>query len=99
MATPFRVLIIGGGIAGLSLALILEAYGFQYELLEKHADVAPRLGAGVGLTPNGARILDQLGVWDKVCENGSSVDAGDAVRPDGSSLIHNENMGVWLEKL
>lgn len=99
MTTPFKVLIIGGGIAGLSLALILEAYGFQYELLEKHADVAPRLGAGVGLNPNGARILDQLGVWDEACESGSPVDAGDAVGPDGSSLIHNENMGVWLEKL
>lgn len=81
------------------LALILEAYGLQYELLEKHADVASRLGAGVGLTPNGARMLDQLGVWDKVCENGSSMDAGDAVCLDGSSLVQNENKGVWLEKL
>ncbi|RYP20387.1 hypothetical protein DL765_002845 [Monosporascus sp. GIB2] len=46
MAAPFKVLIIGGGVAGLSLAIMLEAYGFEYELLEKHSDVAPKLGAG-----------------------------------------------------
>nr|A0A455LLW3.1 RecName: Full=FAD-dependent monooxygenase atnA; AltName: Full=Arthripenoid biosynthesis cluster protein A [Arthrinium sp.]AYO60874.1 FAD-dependent monooxygenase AtnA [Arthrinium sp.] len=99
MATPFKVLIVGGGVAGLSLAIMLEAYGFDYELLEKHPDVAPKLGAGVGLTPNGARILDQIGVWDSMCEYASPVDAGIALSPTGNTVIFNPHMGEWLEKL
>lgn len=99
MAAPFKVLIAGGGIAGLSLAIMLEAYGFEYELLEKHADVAPKLGAGVGLTPNGARILDQIGVWDLICEAGSPIDSVTAISPDGRKLIHNAHMGEWMKKL
>lgn len=99
MAAPFKVLIVGGGIAGLSLAIMLEAYGFEYELLEKHADVAPKLGAGVGLTPNGARILDQIGVWDLICEAGSPIDSVTAISPDGRKVIHNAHMGEWMKKL
>ncbi|KAI9037695.1 FAD-dependent oxidoreductase [Aspergillus affinis] len=99
MTAPFKVLIIGGGIAGLALAIMLEAYGFDYELLEKHSDVAPKLGAGVGLTPNGARILDQIGVWDSMTQHGSPVNAGAALSPDGGTVIFNPNMGEWLEKL
>ncbi|KAK8074375.1 FAD-binding domain-containing protein [Apiospora hydei] len=96
---PFKVLIIGGGVAGLSLAIMLEMYGFEYELLEKHGDVAPKLGAGVGLTPNGARILDQIGVWESMCERASPVNAGLALDPMGQTVISNPNMGEWLEKL
>ncbi|RYP85134.1 hypothetical protein DL769_001038 [Monosporascus sp. CRB-8-3] len=99
MAASFKVLIIGGGIAGLSLAIMLEAYGFEYELLEKHADVAPKLGAGVGLTPNGARILDQIGVWDEMCMHASPVDSGTALSPQGQTVIFNPHMGEWLERL
>ncbi|PVH97986.1 FAD/NAD(P)-binding domain-containing protein, partial [Periconia macrospinosa] len=99
MATQFKVLIIGGGIAGLSLAIILEAYGFDYELLEKHAEIAPKLGAGVGITPNGARILDQMRVWDEMCDYSSPVDAGTALSPEGQTVIFNPNMGDWLLKL
>lgn len=99
MAAPFKVLIIGGGVAGLSLAIMLEAYGFEYELLEKHSDVAPKLGAGVGLTPNGARILDQIGVWDLMCEHASPVNDGTALSPEGQTVIFNPYMGEWLEKL
>ncbi|KAH8592116.1 hypothetical protein B0O99DRAFT_597462 [Bisporella sp. PMI_857] len=99
MATPFKVLIIGGGMAGLSLAIILEEYGFEYELLEKHADVAPRLGAGVGLTPNGARILDQIGVWDLMCESGSPINSGTAISPEGRSVLHNPSMGETMKEL
>ncbi|KAI0202484.1 hypothetical protein F4808DRAFT_468608 [Astrocystis sublimbata] len=99
MASSFKILIIGGGIAGLSLAIMLEKYGLEYELLEKHADVAPKLGAGVGLTPNGARILDQIGVWDEMCRHASPVDSGTALSPQGRTVIFNPHMGEWLEQL
>jgi 2-polyprenyl-6-methoxyphenol hydroxylase-like FAD-dependent oxidoreductase len=60
----FKVIIAGGGIAGLTLANCLELAGISYTLLESRPAIAPQIGASVGLLPNGARILDQIGIFD-----------------------------------
>ncbi|KAH8719235.1 FAD binding domain protein [Phaeosphaeriaceae sp. PMI808] len=60
---PFRVIIGGGGIAGLTLANSLEKAGIDYTLLEARDTISPRFGASIGFTPNGCRILDQLGCF------------------------------------
>lgn len=62
----FTVLIVGGSVSGLSLALMLEHFGIDYLLLEAHSTVAPQLGASLGLLPSGLRILDQLGCYEKI---------------------------------
>jgi hypothetical protein len=67
----FKVLIAGGSISGLTLALIFERYGIDYLLLEKHTEIAPFLGTTVGINPNGARILDQLGVYSELDKIGA----------------------------
>lgn len=67
----FKVLIAGGSISGLTLALIFERYGIDYLLLEKHAEIAPFLGTTIGINPNGARILDQLGVYSELDKIGA----------------------------
>jgi 2-polyprenyl-6-methoxyphenol hydroxylase-like FAD-dependent oxidoreductase len=69
---PFRVLIAGASVSGLTLAIMLEAYGIDYEMFEKHAEIGPFLDTTIVVNPNGARILDQLGCWEplsKVCGN------------------------------
>ncbi|KAJ5179389.1 hypothetical protein N7492_002599 [Penicillium capsulatum] len=60
------VAIVGGGIAGLSLARMLEQVGISYALWEAKQEFAPNLGASVGLGPQGLRILDQLGVVEQL---------------------------------
>ncbi|KAM0607061.1 hypothetical protein ACHAP1_003779, partial [Verticillium nonalfalfae] len=60
----FKVIIVGGSVAGLSLANMLEALGIDFILLEAHKIIAPQLGASIGLLPNGLRILDQLGCYE-----------------------------------
>lgn len=60
----FKVIIAGGGIAGLTLANCLERAGISYTLLESRSSIAPQVGASIGILPNGARILDQLGIFD-----------------------------------
>ncbi|KAL4746284.1 hypothetical protein BDW72DRAFT_197825 [Aspergillus terricola var. indicus] len=64
--SPLQVLIIGGGIAGLTLALALEhcPVHIEYLLLERQSTLTPQVGASIGLAPNGSRILDQLGVYE-----------------------------------
>lgn len=62
----FRVLISGGGLAGLTLAGALERAGIDYLLLEARDVIDPAVGASMGFFPNGARILDQLGCFDDI---------------------------------
>lgn len=62
----FKVIIIGGSIAGLTLAHALHHINIDYTVLEAHKEIAPQVGASIGIFPNGARILDQIGVWEDV---------------------------------
>ncbi|KAI9926177.1 hypothetical protein MW887_004640 [Aspergillus wentii] len=64
----FKVIIAGGSIAGLSLALMLEKNGIDYVILEGYPSIAPQVGAGLGVLPNGLRVLDQLGCYEAVME-------------------------------
>lgn len=64
--TDNRVIIVGGSIAGLSLALMLEKNGIDFLLLEGYPSIAPQVGASIGVLPNGLRILDQLGCCEEV---------------------------------
>lgn len=65
-ASEFKVIVVGGGIAGLALACSLERAGIQYVVLESRLEVAPQVGASIAILPNGMRLLDQLGVLEKV---------------------------------
>jgi 2-polyprenyl-6-methoxyphenol hydroxylase-like FAD-dependent oxidoreductase len=64
--SEFKVVIAGGGVAGLTLAIMLERFGIDYVLLEAHAEIAPAIGASIGLLANGLRILDQLGCYEAI---------------------------------
>ncbi|KAF5667327.1 FAD binding domain-containing protein [Fusarium heterosporum] len=60
----FRVLIAGGGVAGLTLANMLERFDIDYLVLEGHGEIAPAVGASIGMFPNGLRILDQIDLYE-----------------------------------
>lgn len=92
-AEGFRVIIVGGGIAGLTLANSLERAGISYLLLEGHDEIAPRVGASIATLSNGARILDQLGCWDNV------RDSADAIEHFDERLISSGNLLVPLNDL
>lgn len=62
----FKVIIAGGGMAGLTLANMLEKFDIDYVLLESHSAIAPAVGASIGMFPNGMRILDQIGCYQAV---------------------------------
>jgi hypothetical protein len=64
-STKFRVIIVGGGVSGLTLANALEKAQVEYVLLESKGEFAPVSGASIALGPPGNRIMDQLGC----CEN------------------------------
>ncbi len=56
---------VGAGIAGLTVALALAARGFSVNLFER-AHKLEEVGAGLQLSPNATRILDRLGVTERM---------------------------------
>ncbi|OGM41446.1 zeaxanthin epoxidase [Aspergillus bombycis] len=65
---PFKVIIAGGSIAGLSLALMLGKNGIDFLVLKAYPSIAPQVGASIGLLPTVLRSLDQLGCYESVME-------------------------------
>lgn len=59
------ILIIGGGIGGLTAALALARRGLSAHVLEQAATFA-EIGAGIQIAPNASRVLDSLGVLDQI---------------------------------
>src|SRR5450756_163652 len=70
----FKVVIMGGSVAGLTLANMLQANDIDYVVLEAYSKIAPQVGASIGMLPHGNRILDQLGLFDKILSLAPPVD-------------------------
>ena len=64
-----RIIVIGGGIGGLTTALALHAAGIEAELFEAAAEVRP-LGVGINLQPHAVRELTELGLADRLAATG-----------------------------
>ncbi|WP_371780227.1 flavin-dependent oxidoreductase [Streptosporangium subroseum] len=64
-----RVLIIGGGIGGLTTALSLHAAGIDCLVAESALELRP-LGVGINLQPHAVRELIELGLGDELAKVG-----------------------------
>jgi 2-heptyl-3-hydroxy-4(1H)-quinolone synthase len=60
-----KIVIVGGGIGGLSLARELSRRRFQVNVLEKAASLNP-VGAGIIMNPNAMRVLEKNGLAEAV---------------------------------
>ena len=63
-----RILIIGAGIGGLTLAHACLQNGFEVTLFEKAVSLEP-VGAGIQISPNAVKVLKGLDLFDYVSEN------------------------------
>jgi FAD dependent monooxygenase len=94
----YQIAIIGGGIAGVTLALACEAYGIRYALFEARDSLAPADGASIGLQANGIRILDQLGVWEELEKHTVPVKRWRHFDENGELLCKSEAFSYYPSK-
>ncbi|HUB97712.1 MAG TPA: FAD-dependent monooxygenase [Stellaceae bacterium] len=73
MARPPHVLLIGGGIGGLTAAIALERHGIETTVCEQSAALG-EIGAGLNLSPNAVKVYRALGIEREVAAIGFESD-------------------------
>jgi 2-polyprenyl-6-methoxyphenol hydroxylase-like FAD-dependent oxidoreductase len=81
-----KIVIIGGGIGGLTAAVALARKGLAAEVYEQ-APALEEAGAGVGLWPNAMAALEPIGLSGKVARLAAKVARQGIRRPDGVWLM------------
>src|SRR5258708_1072326 len=95
--TPPRIAVVGGGLAGLTLALPLHRAGLQAPVYEQ----APRLaevGAGLQLAPSATRLLHRLGMESALRASAVVPAAMEFRRWADGSVISRGLLGEHCEK-
>ena len=82
------VLIAGGGVGGLTLALSLQQIGIDCRVFESVAELKP-LGVGINVLPHAVRELIELGLLDKLDASG--------VRTKELSFFSKQGKPIWTE--
>lgn len=88
-----KLLIAGGGIAGLTLAAALEQRGIGTEIIER-AHGYGGVGYVLGLWPAGLNILNSLGLRDQLARVGVPPALYQAIDANGRTLL-NANFGAF----
>ena len=94
MANIERILIVGGGIAGLTLARAFHHQGFRAELVERSPSWQAT-GAAIQLHANGMRILHALGLGEAVEQAGAVVRHWMYCDQDGEVLCQTNLEELW----
>ena len=83
-----KVIIVGGGIGGLTTALMLHARGIDCEVYEQ-SDAVRELGVGINTLPHAIKELSELGLLDRL----------DAVGIRTYELFYTNRFGqeIWRE--
>jgi 2-polyprenyl-6-methoxyphenol hydroxylase-like FAD-dependent oxidoreductase len=80
-----RVIVVGGGIAGLSAGIAMRRTGHEVVVLERAPRIDP-VGAGITLFANAMRALDRLGVGEAVAARGAAATRSAILTSDGREL-------------
>jgi salicylate hydroxylase len=86
-----RVVIVGGGIGGLSAAVALRATGAHVDVYEQ-AHQLGEVGAGVGLQQNSQRVLRRLRLGEHVSRIAARISGVRLCRPNGT-VVSSETYG------
>ena len=88
------VLIVGGGIAGLTLGRALHREGLTVELIERSTEWRAE-GGGIAVQPNGMRVLRTLGLDGAVERSGQRSRRWSFCDEAGDLLSENDLEALW----
>lgn len=91
-----RVLIVGAGLAGLTLAISLRRQGLTPDIVERLPEW-PVHGAGIYLVGNAMRALGSLQLADEVLKNGSTIHTQTLLNARGRQLAVIDTAGIWAK--
>lgn len=91
-ADDLRIGIIGGGVGGLATLKFLRRAGLRSVSLYEQASSIADVGAGIQLSPNAVRLLDVLGLGEKLRDVAVRLETGWEMRRwrDGRVLFSQE---------
>jgi 2-polyprenyl-6-methoxyphenol hydroxylase-like FAD-dependent oxidoreductase len=94
MVKTQRILIVGGGVAGLSLAVALRQLGILPNLIERANDWRVE-GAGLYLVGNGTRALQGLGLADELARRAHVIRTQTFCNHRGARLAEIDVAAFW----
>lgn len=98
--TGFRVIVVGGGLVGLTAAHILGKANIDFVVLEKHATISPYLGSLLSIMPTTYRVYDQVGILEPMTKVSDPIKHAFFTHASDGSVIREEheylpNLEVW----
>lgn len=82
-----KVVVIGAGIGGLTAGIALKQAGYEVEVYDRVSELRPA-GAGISLWSNGVKVLNRLGLGDKMAAIGGQMDVMEYRSLNGTLLNH-----------
>ena len=86
MTAVQKVLVIGGGSAGMASAILLAQAGVDVDLVEKNPGVSA-LGSGITLQANALRVLREVGILDQCLVEGADSTQLRLRAPDAQATV------------
>jgi 2-polyprenyl-6-methoxyphenol hydroxylase-like FAD-dependent oxidoreductase len=86
MASVQRVLVVGGGIAGLTAAIAMRRAGIEVDVIESNPEWSV-YGVGIIQLPNALRALNTIGLAEKCVEAGHPLPSVRLYTPDGHLMV------------
>ncbi len=86
---PLRVIVIGGGIGGLTAAVALRQRGFDVQVFERATKI-DEVGAGIQVGPNSVKVLRALSLGDELKRRAYEPTNMVSIKWDDASLRHRD---------
>ncbi len=86
-----RVVIVGGGIGGLALAIALRRRGIEAPVYEAAPELRA-IGAGIWVPPNAMQVLARLGLAEAVAREGARLERAE-LRDHRAGVLQSADLG------
>ena len=91
-----RVIVVGGGIGGLTTAIALRRAGLEATVFERAGELR-EIGAGISLWANAMKALKKLGLYDAVRTVGRPLRPGGELRSSTGEVFHEVSAAAMEE--